>query len=281
MLRLARALAVSALVASLATPTGCGVNRGAAGADVSRPFAADPGSAEAIAQRSFEQSHGFDGLEAYLLLGFPIELAFSVARRWDPDRRRVQMLIRVDRPERLSRVTFLWTRHERGAESAHLNPGPLAGSDGRSRRIVSAPALGHAAPQGVPLDTLRPLFPEELFHTRLPDLEIDGEPCEAIESRPMPGRALGFDRAEFYIARRTGVALRSIYYQGGSVLRRNLVDPADVRPIGDRFLAMRRRIETQSGARFELRLVNVATDVTVPERLFSEHNLRVGRFPAF
>jgi hypothetical protein len=241
----------------------------------------DPSSAEAIAWRWFEQSHGFDGLEAYELLGFPVEFAFSVARRWDADRSRVQLFIRVDRPERFAKVAFLWTRHASGAESAHWNPGPFGGSPGRTQRIPSAPALGQAAPQGVPLDTLRPLFPGELVHQRLPETVMHGEPCDVLESRPAPGRALGFERVQLFISRRTGVALRTVYYQGEAELRRNLVDPADVRRIGERFLPMRRRIETASGASFELRLHNVAPDVTLPERIFSEHNLRVRRFPSF
>ncbi len=275
-----RALSLAGLVAALATQGACGAGLG--GPAPSPPAAAlDPESAEAIVARWFEQSHGFDGLEAYELHGFPVEFAFSVARRWDPDHSRVQMLIRVDRPERLAKVAFLWIRYASGAESAHWNPGPFAGANVGPRRIVSAPALSQPAPQGVPLDTLRPLFPEELIHERLPDTEVSGDPCYAIESRPRPGRQLGFERALLFISKRSGVALRTAYFQGFAELRRNLVDPADVRSVGDRFLAMRRRIETQSGASFELRLVNVATDVVLPERLFSQHNLRVGRFPAF
>jgi hypothetical protein len=248
---------------------------------LSAPQTPDLESADAIVRRCFEQSQGFDGLEAYELIGFPVEFAFSVARRWEADHRSVQMFIRVDRPERLAKVTFLWMRHASGSESAHWNPGPLANPGNRPRRIVSAPALAQAAPQGVPLDTLRPLFPEDLVHRRLPDTEVAGEPCYAIESRPAAGRELGFERATLWISKRTGVALRTVYLQGEAELRRNLVDPADVRFVGDRFLPMRRRIWTQSGATFELRLKNVLTDVPLPDRLFSQQNLRAGRFPAF
>jgi hypothetical protein len=127
----------------------------------------------------------------------------------------------------------------------------------------------------------RPFLPGELHYERLPDESIRGELCYVLALRPASA-ALGYDRVELAISTGTGVALRERYFRNGSESLRVRVHPEEARKYEDRWLPAQRRIQSlPSGPDVELTLRNLMIHPDLPDRLFTEHNLRVQRFPSF
>ena len=67
----------------------------------------------------------------------------------------------------------------------------------------------------------------------------------------------------------------------GQELRRVEVDPGDVQSYGGRLLPKLTTITTPDGGVTKVRLLNALVDLLLPEEIFTEHNLRVQRFPHF
>jgi hypothetical protein len=111
-------------------------------------------------------------------------------------------------------------------------------------------------------------------------MQVDGEWCHVVESRPVSS-GLGFDRIEFSLSTRTGVSLLTRYFRGTHEIRTIRVAADNVRRFGERWLPAERRVEEANHEVLHVHLRNLMFDAVLPDQLFSEQNLRAQRFPSF
>jgi hypothetical protein len=240
----------------------------------------DPGRANhatEVAEAWFSQLHRFDALEAYEGWLGSRRVQFVVARRWKDGR--AQLLVDLRAPRSVAKVAFLLLQNRDRSDDFFVYSPSLR----KVLRITAAELDTSVVPIGrlMTLGDLRPVLPGELVHTPLPDTEVEGESCWAVESRPS-GRPLGFDRMVLEISQKTGVALRTRLYRGRREVRRITVSPRDVRRFDERYLPVRRRVEILTdGAEAELVLRNLMIDPPLPDQLFSKQSLITQRFPSF
>ena len=102
-----------------------------------------------------------------------------------------------------------------------------------------------------------------------------------VVGRPAEGRDLGFDRIELAISQRTGVPLRTVYYQGEKEIRSLTTAAADVKEFDGRFLPTRRTVRTADGTVAQVLLRQHDTEREVKRRVFTRQSLKTQRFPKF
>jgi hypothetical protein len=240
------------------------------------PSSPEP-SAEELGSRWFDQMFGFDAMEAYEARSKAHRVEFVVLRKWNGPA--AELLIDLRAPRAVSSWAYLF-RHNPGRPDDLF----IYSSGLRRVRRIPPPRMSFPLPfLGAALSVLnfRPFLPGELLYERLPDVAIQGEPCYGLALRPA-SPALGFDRVELAISRRTGVALRERYFRKGSETLRVRVRPEAAHRYEDRWLPEQRRIQSlPTGPEVELTLRNLMIQPALPDRLFTEHNLRVQRFPSF
>ena len=240
--------------------------------------APDP-EATRIAETWFAQSQGFDALEAYELRQAAAPIRFAVARRWVGKDLRVLSYVM----EPYDGTAFLMLREQGEAAEmfVRLPPGPNARQNVPT--VTHAPLSARPAsgdPMSIGAEVAQPWQPDEFVHTKRPDQELSGEACSVIASYlRQPTRFVTHRIA--YISKRSGVALRTVYYKEDRELRQVSVAPEDIQHFGGRALPARRVITTADGRRAELVLHNVLVDVQLPESLFSPTRLASQRFPKF
>ena len=235
-----------------------------------------PADARELGEGWFRQLQGFDALEAYEARAGGRRAEFVVARRWHEGR--AQIVVDVRKPRAFAKIALLFLQNRDRSDDFFIYWPFLR----RVRRMTAAKLEGGLLPFGryVTLADVRPVLPGELDYRRLPDTEVEGEPCYVVEGRPA-GRWLGFDSMELALSKRTGVALRTETHRGKEV-RRVLVSPKDVRLFEGRYLPMRRRLEVSpSGLTAEVILRNLMIDPPLPDHLFSKQSLLTQRFPSF
>jgi len=234
-----------------------------------------------LADRHFQQLYGFDSVEAYERSAGAALTRFAVARRWVDGQ--AELLIDMEHPIQLAKFAFLLRRNRDRLDDffVYLPDGP--GSTGirrRVKRFAVVPDETRTLSGIVSLSVLRPIATDELDYRRLAEEEVEGERCTVIEGIPKRG-TLPFDRIELAVSPSSGFALRTRYFAGERELRQVLISPEDIREFAGRPLPSRRRIVTPSGYVSELRLAQAMVDISLPDSLFTHHNLRVQRFPSF
>ena len=241
----------------------------------------------ALAEAHFGQLYAFNMVGAYESSHREAKLRFVVARRVTPERS--ELLIHVRAPASVQEELPEGWRGPLGEHYALL----LIHNRGRSDdllvylplllkvRRLPAPEL-QKQPMGrlIPVGDFRPIVSGELSYRLLPDAEIDGERHRVVEGRPIQ-RPIGFDRLELYFSPDAPLAVRTVFYMDGQELRRVEVDPGDVQSYGGRLLPKLTTITTPDGGVTKVRLLNALVDLLLPEEIFTEHNLRVQRFPHF
>ena len=260
----------------------CGAGPALASEDAVPSAVPDTATATQLAEGWFHQLHGFDALEAYDVVDGRRRVAFALARKWKGDA--VKILFRFGRPRERDRLVFLLLQRRDGGDIlfVHLPRKVKSGLFAREPIMrIPASRLVYGGRRGIPIGEFRPFLPEELSHTRLPDTEVDGEPCYVVESRPTGIHPFGFDRLELALSHRTGVALRSRYFKEEKQLIEVRVSPDDVRLREGRWLPVERHIHTEDGEPTSLVLRNIRVDATLPDKLFTRHNMLVQRFPSF
>jgi hypothetical protein len=263
-------------VAAICLAAGCGTLYTPAPAWQGEPEAA------AIAALWLERSQGFDALEAWELRGLEQDFRFAVARKWEGAR--VKILAYAVAPELIKNAAYV----------AHLRPrepsevwirGPESMTQKNQPRITRA--RGTAAPPGsgavsIAAEVVLPTLHGDFAYRRAPDASIRDEPCSVIESRPLDRQQRrGYDRLVYWISQRSGIALRKVYYRGTRELRRVDVLEADVSNVEGHLQVGRLVVRTGGGELAELTLHNSVADVELADGLFTEHNLKVRRFPRF
>jgi outer membrane lipoprotein-sorting protein len=234
-------------------------------------------SADELAARWFDQMFGFDAMEAYEARSNTQRVEFVVLRKWSGPA--AELLIDLRAPRAVSSWAYLF-RHNPGRPDDLF----IYSSGLRRVRRIPPPRMFFPLPffgAAVSVLNFRPFLPGELHYERLPDESIRGELCYVLALRPASA-ALGYDRVELAISTGTGVALRERYFRNGSESLRVRVHPEEARKYEDRWLPAQRRIQSlPSGPDVELTLRNLMIHPDLPDRLFTEHNLRVQRFPSF
>lgn len=240
--------------------------------------------AAALAEGWFRQHHGFDSLEAYELRGGSVHIEFGLARKWINGA--VSLLLDFNKPTQIDELMllFLQRRHRSDDLFVYLSPRLFPASVARRVRRLHVGALNlgiPAASRFVQIGDFRPFLPGELRHESAAPIEIEGEPCYVVESRPVDAGRFPFDRLELALSRRTGVALRTRHYRGDLLLREVYVSPDDVAAFDGRWLPVRQQIEVSGQPIFDLTLQNIDPDPELPDGLFTSRNLIAQRFPGF
>jgi hypothetical protein len=246
--------------------------------------------AQTLGDRWAREQAGFDALESYRLdlEGLGIAVVFGVARRWR-DRDHVDLLVFIREPVQMDEVAYLWKRSPAEGDGIFTYYTPqlvnFAGSvaELRARQVARfpLPRLSSGTVESMSLASFLPYLPGELRFRLLGEGGVDGEPVLRLEAVPSDGRDLGFTRLELWLSGRTGVALRSIYYDGEIEMRRVETRAADVRQQDGRWVAARLAIRTADGAMATLALEERRGDPRFDPRIFTRENLRYGRFPEF
>lgn len=245
--------------------------------------------AASLAHHYFDQVLGFDALEAYTATAGTERLGFAVARKWYDGR--VRIALKVEEPRALDELAILLLQNRDRSDDlfVYLTPQLFPdggfeafGPAGRVRRLQMAgldfevPFTGTRFPMG----ELRPFLRGELDWRRLPDAVWFGDPCYVVEGRPTRD-GFAFEALELTLSKATGIALRTRYLVGGKAARTILVRPRDVQSRQGRYLPIRRQVMGAASREYELVLRNVVVDPALPDRMFSNHNLRLQRFPRF
>lgn len=269
------AAALIALLSSIVSPAS------AAGDAVPPSYTADPDPTK-IAETWFHNMYGFDALMAYESKNGERHTHFQVARRWRDGR--AEMIFDVLEPEQFNKFAALLLHNPESSDDLFLYIPSIPNGFilGRNVRRVSATAAeGQVFLQRVSLGDMRPITYGELDYTLVEGEEVSGEPCWIIEGRPSHV-GLPFDKIVLAISQKSGVALRSEFYQDGRLIRRVSIDPKDIGDFGDRKIPTRQTIEAPHvDGVTELTLKNIMLDPSLPDRLFSQQNLKTQRFPLF
>ena len=231
--------------------------------------------AAVLANAYFDQIYGFDALAAYESRRGGGSASFAVARRWRDGRAKI--LIDVLKPSSFSKWALLLLHNTDRSDDLFA----YVPAWRKVTRLTAIDLETQVLFQLFPLGEFRPIAAGELAYRSLPDAVVEGEECIVVEGRPRH-RGLGFDRVELSLSRKSGLALQSRFYRKANEIRRVLVSPEDIREYGDRLLPERRRILTPPDTGYtELILRNLDVDPVLPDSLFTQHNLRLQRFPSF
>jgi hypothetical protein len=269
------AAALIVLLSSVVSPAS------ASGDAVPPSYTAEPDPTK-IAEAWFHTMYGFDALMAFESKHGKQHTHFQVARRWRDGR--AEMLFDVLEPEQFNKFAALLLHNTDSADDLFLYMpsvpnAPVLGR--RVRRLPATAAEGQVFLQRVSLGDMRPITYGELDYTLVEGEQVSGEQCWIIEGRPRH-LGLSFDKIVLAISQKSGMALRSEFYQDGRLTRRVSIDPEDIGDFGDRKIPTRQTIEVpHMDGTTELTLKNIMLDPTLPDRLFSHQNLKVQRFPLF
>ena len=239
----------------------------------------------ALAEAHFSHLYAFNLVAAYESSHRGTRATFVVARRVSGDRSELLMQFRAFElgSSARNRAPLVETRfaksfaglliHNRGRSDDLMVYLPMTK---RVRRVPAPELQRHPVFRIFPLGEFRPIVSGELryrFLSRDPEaLAIEGWPVEYSPS---------FDRVELYFEPGAPLAVRTVFFLGGTELRRVEIAPDDVRAYQGRLLPKLTRIITPDGEVTELRLRNALVDPPLPEEIFTEHNLWVKRFPYF
>lgn len=240
---------------------------------------------QALAQAWFEQRFGGDGLEYWRTEWAGESLHYAVAWRWPEGR--PEIFVHILAPRAYDELNFLLReRDERRFEVLYYRTPELFPAGSKTARVmpIAKPVPLERLPIAPGLPAIAELVPmradEYTWSRRLPDVRIKTADCRVIEGRPLAAD-LGFDRVEFTLARQTGVALDTKWFQGANLVRRVTTSPADLRDEEDRYLPTRRSVE-QPGQETQVFVsVRLMLDPVFPEQLFTTQNLKTGRFPTY
>jgi hypothetical protein len=235
-----------------------------------------------MAEAHFDHLSGFDAIEVYESKRLGDSAKFVITRRWSDAR--VDLLMHAT--SRLPDVAA--SRHSDGKRVAARLTHELGHSDEllvyipnlyrNTRRFTTAEIQRSNFLPLYPLRDFLPIMRGELSYLRLPDQLVDGTSLMVIEGRPLY-EDQGFDQLLLHFSPESPLAVRTTYLRRGRELRRVLIDPAYIVDREGWLVPMRRLVIGRDGVTTELRLRNLLMNPYLPDGFFSEHNLRVQRFP--
>jgi len=161
----------------------------------------------------------------------------------------------------------------------------MFGADPKSDRVldvqVASPIERLPFAPGLPaLAELWPVRASDYQLARLPDQDVAGKGCRALELRLR--RSDGdYDRVVTLLARDSSLALQTEYLLGNRLVRRVTVSPSDIDRSAERPVVRRRTITRPGDGDQVLTLENFNLDPVLPDQLFTSSNLRTGRFPSY
>jgi hypothetical protein len=256
----------------------------AAATEAAKPADAAEPAPEALAQAWFDQLYGADSIAIWRSEWAGGELVYGVARRWHLGQ--PEIFVHIFAPRAYDELNFLLReREDARSELLYYRTPKLFPGGAKAARVMptSVPAPLERMPfaQGLPaLVDVKPPVASDFAFTRLPDASVAKRPCRVLEGRPRSAE-LGFDRVRLSLARETGVALETAWYSADTLLRRVLVDPADVRDYDGRMLPARISVEQPGNETQVYALSSLRIDPVFPDVLFTTQNLKLGRFPSY
>lgn len=242
----------------------------------SAAFALSTVGPEELADRHFRTLFGFSALEAYEVESGRVHASFAIARRYTE--REAEVLIDVLSPVGFRRWAGLLRRRPSQLDELFIYlPAPAR----RVRRVPADQLEEQPILDIFPLQELRPTTALEFEWSEGDRETIRGVSCRVVRGVPLR-RGVWYDRVELAISPDLVFALETRYYRGGRLRSLVRIDSKEVRDFAGRRLPARRRIERiDDGHRIDLWLRRVVEGATLPQRLFTLHNLRVQRFPRF
>jgi hypothetical protein len=235
-----------------------------------------------IAEAWFHRLYGFDALMAFESRHGEDYTHFQVARRWVDGR--AELVFDVLEPAEFGKYAALLLHNSGSSDDLFLyvpsvQNAPILGR--RVRRLSAVAGQNQVFLERVSLGDMSPITYGELEYALLREEELSGELCWVIEGRPRH-RGIAFDKIVLAISQESRVALRTEFYEDERLTRRVSIAPRDIGYFGDQMIPTRRTIEVpHMDGMTELTLKNILLDPTFPDRLFSQHNLQVQRFPHF
>jgi hypothetical protein len=109
------------------------------------------------------------------------------------------------------------------------------------------------------------------------ELEADAESCRLMEITAAPGFESAYERQISCIEPERAIIAWTDFYAKGRVVKRLTIDPAKVKPVGERYIPFLITVETP-GRRSVTRVVTEEYDLRaeIPDRLFNTWNLESG-----
>ncbi len=245
---------------------------------------ADEPAPEALARGWFEQAFGGAVLEIWQTEWAGESLSYGVARRWAEGR--PEIFLHILAPRAYEELNFLLReRDEKRFEILYYRTPKLFPAGQKAARVmpIAKPGPMERLPFAPGLPAIADLVPPDAGDyawARLADVRIQGADCRVIEGRPLRDD-LGFDRVRLSLARQTGVALDTDWFQGERRVRRVTTRPADVREEDGRFLPSRRSVEQPGQDTQVFENLRLMIDPVFPEQQFTTQNLKTGRFPTY
>jgi hypothetical protein len=239
---------------------------------------------EALAQAWFDQLFGGDAFEIWQTEWSGESLSYGVARRWQEGR--PELFVHIVAPRAYDELNFLLReRDEQRFEILYYRTPKLFPGGSKTARVmpIAKPGPLERLPFAPGLPVIAELVPAhsgEYTWSRLPATRIKTADCRVIEGRPLAADR-GFDRVVLALARETGVALDTKWFQGASLVRHVTTAPADVRDEDGRFLPIRRSVEQPGQEIQDFVSLRLMLDPVFPEQLFTTQNLKTGRFPTY
>ena len=126
-------------------------------------------------------------------------------------------------------------------------------------------------------EDLEPKYASDYDVTALGREEYTGLPCVRVEFRPRPSFESTYEHMQSCIEPERGIMLWTDFHRRGKLWKRLEIDPAEVRPVQDRFIPFRMTMSTP-GRRSETEVVTETYELRpqIPEQLFSVFNLESG-----
>jgi hypothetical protein len=239
---------------------------------------------EALAQAWFDQLWGADAVELWTTDWSGQSLSYGVARHWQAGR--PEVFVSVLAPHTYVELNFLLReRDDARLEILYYRTPKLFPLGRKAARVMP---VGTTTPlerlpfaPGMPaISEIRPVRAADYTFTRLPDEIVAKQPCRVIEARPR-ATDLGFDRVVYSLARETGVALETRWFDRGKPLRRVTTRPSEVRDESGRFLPARLTVDHVGLETQQFVLKRLMLDPVFPDKQFTTQNLKMGRFPSY
>lgn len=116
---------------------------------------------------------------------------------------------------------------------------------------------------------------DDATYHRIPDTELDGTPCYAIEARPSPDIESSYSKFVLLIEKEHYVPLRTHYWNAAELEIKQLdVDASTIEQIDGVWLPRRSTMrQWVDGTRTELNVVEIETNPDLPPRVFSQRTL--------
>ena len=185
-------------------------------------------------------------------------------------------LFRFTKPQKIRRASVLILEHQDLSDELFLYLPALK----KTKRLSSSQRADAFFGTDLSYEDVEPKHVDDFDVDSVGMDEYRGIACERIEQRARPPFESQYERMVSCVERERGVILWIDYYRRGEVAKRLEIDPAQVRPVGDRFIPYEITLTTPS-RRSQTRVVTLSYEIRndIPDEIFSTWNLESGTAP--